>query len=183
MADLAGNSSGNTNVTIRSATSSEATTIAQLGARAAPLQYAGSPETPPEQYFRDMFIPRMISDQMNNEKKTMLVAEDQAQQIVGFTLLSRGDPSPCGPDPAGIQFWEDKKHVAIDMLYVEPSKHREGVRSELLEAAIKMAKDEGFELAWLAVLKINKPAEQLYKKKGFTTIGEFEEELVMAKIL
>ncbi|KAI0012554.1 acyl-CoA N-acyltransferase [Xylariaceae sp. FL0662B] len=175
-------SSGAISITIRSAIASEAAVIAGIGARAAPLQYDGSLSTRSGDNMSEAWTEPMVSGLIRSQKKAILVALDQARKIIGFALLSRDDMCPFYNDGTHVGKW-----VAIDGLYVDPSKHRGGVRSRLLDAVCHMASDEGFLRAWLIVYHANKAACHLYGRKNFQcvqTTGEREEQqLVMVKKL
>lgn len=57
-------------------------------------------------------------------------------------------------------------------LCVDPTTQRQGLGTQLLTHALTNAKEKGMKLAYLEVRCSNENAIALYKKKGFTKIGE-----------
>lgn len=63
-------------------------------------------------------------------------------------------------------------HVATIGTYVNISKQRQGIGTELSYQTFKKAKEKGFEKIFTYVLAENKPALQFYLKLGFKVIGK-----------
>lgn len=95
----------------------------------------------------------------------VLVAEDDAGRVVGYTALGR--PTPL----------EANRHVwHVQGLAVDPAAQRRGVARQLLDAAAAEAARRGARKLGLRVLGGNTSARALYERAGFTVEGVLREE-------
>ncbi|HVN46737.1 MAG TPA: GNAT family N-acetyltransferase [Steroidobacteraceae bacterium] len=92
----------------------------------------------------------------------VLVAEDEAQQLIGFTQLY---PSWCSLLAAPV-------YVLYD-LYVAPVARRHGVGRALLEAAAERGRRDGKLRMTLSTAKTNLTAQSLYASLGWLRDDEF----------
>ena len=83
-------------------------------------------------------------------------------QPAGFLHLLKGTPDPSVTGPKAIE---------ILRLYVDSRWHGKGVGASLMDRAIQIAHDEGYETLWLGVWEKNFRAQAFYAKYGFKTVG------------
>ena len=106
-------------------------------------------------------------------------SEDQVQARAvknvssGFTQVIE-----LGGMPIGTQVVErTAEHVRLLQLFILPEHQRHGVGSKLVQQLIDEARERGVPLQ-LRVLKVN-PAQELYKRIGFSVVDETPEHVYM----
>ncbi len=87
----------------------------------------------------------------------------------------------CGDEIAGVlklattSVPEDvrgSRPVELSKLYVHENWHGTGVAGRLMERALRIALDSGFDSMWLCVWEHNPRAQAFYRKYGFEVIGD-----------
>jgi ribosomal protein S18 acetylase RimI-like enzyme len=99
---------------------------------------------------------RFIRDRLRNNESVVLLALNEAQQIVGFCQLY---PSFCSV--------EAKPIYALYDLFVSPEARRLGAGKLLLQAAEKLAAERGKARIDLTTARTNKPAQAAYESLGW----------------
>lgn len=69
-----------------------------------------------------------------------------------------------------LSTWQGKTVVTLEDVYVKPEARHCGVATALIEYAFKLAKDRGCPRVDLITEIDNYPAQELYKKMGFTLV-------------
>ncbi|MGD8175313.1 N-acetyltransferase family protein [Marinimicrobium sp. ARAG 43.8] len=102
-----------------------------------------------------------LKERLSNQSSdfTLSVAED-LRQVVAFSIVGKPRYEAAGKT---IELW------ALNVL---PEYWRMGIGSRLVERAITYALDAGFESIELWCIKGNTPAQEAYKKLGFTESGQ-----------
>jgi len=65
-----------------------------------------------------------------------------------------------------------KKHIEVERIYVLPAFKGGGIGRQMINHALVMAKQQGFDILWLGVWEHNTKAQAFYNKMGFTAFGE-----------
>jgi ribosomal protein S18 acetylase RimI-like enzyme len=99
---------------------------------------------------------RFIGERLRRQESTILVAEDDARDILGFCQLY---PSFCSVQAAPI-------YVLYD-LFVAPSARRHGTGKALLQAAEAHARGRGVVRLDLSTARTNLSAQSLYESLGW----------------
>ena len=97
-----------------------------------------------------------IRDRLQNNESVVLLASNEAQQVVGFCQLY---PSFCSVEAKPIYSLYD--------LFVSPEARRSGVGKVLLQAAEKLASESGKARMDLTTARANKPAQAAYESLGW----------------
>lgn len=99
---------------------------------------------------------RFIRDRIQNKESVILLALNEAQQIVGFCQLY---PTFCSV--------EAKPTYTLYDLFVTPSARRLGAGKILLQAAELLASENGKVRMDLTTAKTNKSAQSVYESLGW----------------
>ncbi|MGI5901711.1 MAG: GNAT family N-acetyltransferase [Desulfitobacteriia bacterium] len=67
---------------------------------------------------------------------------------------------------------QDPESLEVERLYLKKEFHNQGLGKELMEEAIKIAREKEKAYLWLGVWENNEKAKRFYKKQGFYLIGE-----------
>lgn len=97
-----------------------------------------------------------IRDRLANKESVVVLALDETQQVVGFCQLY---PTFCSVEAAPIYSLYD--------LFVSPAARRSGAGNALLQAAEKLAAENGKTRMDLTTAKTNKPAQAAYESLGW----------------
>jgi ribosomal protein S18 acetylase RimI-like enzyme len=84
-------------------------------------------------------------------------------QPAGYVSLRTSEP------PVGLQ---GEKAIEIVQIYSERTMIGKGVGPALMEAALDLARRQGFEWIWLGVWEHNHRAQAFYRKWGFERFGD-----------
>lgn len=125
-------------------------------------------------YLNTHFTPEHILAELNNPNKRFLIAYDTTDTLssssrgrcAGFAQLTIGSSEPCVEDIS------DK--VELQRIYVDSEHHGSGLARLLMDAALSVAKSEGYKNIWLGVLQGNTRAEKFYQKFGFERVGQHD---------
>jgi ribosomal protein S18 acetylase RimI-like enzyme len=148
---------------IRIATISDATLLAELGARTFADSFAAD-NTPDDMaaYLVKSFSPGKQAAELAEPGTVFLIAEDGGQPL-GYTRLRGGNEPKCinGLHP-----------VEIVRLYSIKEMIGRGVGAALMQACIDEARRRGCDVIWLDVWEKNPRAIAFYRKWGFEKVGE-----------
>ncbi|OBS18830.1 hypothetical protein FPOA_10557 [Fusarium poae] len=154
-------------VSIRPATLSDASPIAQLGARVFTVTFGHSVQ-PHElaAYLEESYTTEAITSDINDPNKDVIVATNSNDELVGFAYLTRGSTEPC------VENLE--MTVELQRIYVDLDSHGTGVGKVLEKAIEEMARDQGFKHLWLGVWEENPRAIKAYEKWGYKQVGDHD---------
>ncbi len=96
----------------------------------------------------------LVRRELTHEWSTVLVAEDEEKQLVGFLI-----------------FWLVHDEVHILNIATDPALRRRGVAKTLLVQALQTGRSKGCRLATLEVRRSNLAALELYRAFGFRSVG------------
>ncbi len=88
---------------------------------------------------------------------------DHGGNLIGFAQLRRGQPPGC---------IKAERPVEIQRLYVSKEWHGKGVAQDLMAASIVMAEEANADHVWLGVWERNPRAIAVYRKLGFSEVGD-----------
>ncbi|MFF0813974.1 GNAT family N-acetyltransferase [Rhodococcus sp. NPDC003318] len=154
-------------VTVRPATSADATELAAVAAVTFPLA------CPPSVTDDDVadFLGSVLSEDRFAEyvgapDRTVIAAVDRGG-IVGYVMVVDGVVDDADVRAAVTAL----PAVEISKLYVLPGHHGEGVSHRLMDAAVNRARAGGAAGVWLGVNQENVRAQRFYTKQGFEKVG------------
>ncbi|WP_176159637.1 GNAT family N-acetyltransferase [Prosthecobacter debontii] len=148
---------------IRSATTSDARSIAEIHVSAWRAAYQG---ILPEGYLNRFSVEKreqIWKGACEQDDSDLLVATTRSE-VVGF----------CHLTPSRDQDSEDAGEITS--IYLAPEQKRRGLGRALVEASLALASAQGFERITLWVLVENLPARQFYEALGFRPDGMLKEE-------
>ena len=150
-------------MTIRRATISDASLLADLGARTFYETFAVD-NTPEDMaaYLAAAFSPSLQAKEITDPNTTLLIAEIDGI-AAGYAKLELSAAPSCirGPNP-----------VELSRLYVSRDFIGSGVGAALMESCMGEAKRVGTATMWLGVWEKNERAQEFYKRWGFEELGE-----------
>jgi diamine N-acetyltransferase len=153
----------NVDVTIRRATSDDANTLAELGARTFEETFAVDNTTEDmAAYLAKHFSVAQQTSELAHPASTFLIAEVDGQ-AAGYAKLHAGEP------PEEI---EGAKPIELVRLYVLQKWLGRSVGQALMRACLDEARNKGHETLWLGVWEKNARAQAFYKKWDFRAVGE-----------
>ncbi|MBA4318517.1 MAG: GNAT family N-acetyltransferase [Flavobacterium sp.] len=110
-----------------------------------------------ENYFRENFNSAQVASEINNLNSAFYLAVLDSK-TVGYLKLNFGN--------AQTEIY-NAKSMEIHRIYVLKEFHGKKIGQLLLDKAIKIAQQSGFEYIWLGVWEGNHRALQFYSKNGF----------------
>lgn len=150
-------------VTIREATARDAAELAELGARTFRATYTGAmPTGALEEFVRVQFGTQQQAGELADPACRVLVAEHD-RTMVGYVLLRACAPPIDAAAGATMQ---------LARLYVDAEAQSRGVGADLFAQAVDIAEVSGHERLWLTVWEHNTRAAAVYRRWGFTDVGE-----------
>jgi len=158
-------SARNRAISIRTATDSDANSIASLGSQvfSQSFGYSLSPEDLAA-YLEDAYTPSQIAQDLADPLNETVVACDEQNRLLGFALLTQGTMEECIADK--------KDPIELQRLYVHPDSHGSGIGKALVATLEALARERGFKTMWLGVWEDNVKAQRLYAKMGFSKVGD-----------
>lgn len=152
-------------VSLRAATGDDAARLADLAARTFVL--ACPPHTTQADIDRHVSMrlsPAAFRQDLADPQITMLVAEDDDAEAVGYAMLVAGVAPPDGPG--------GERPAELRRIYVAEQHHGTAVASLLMGRALATARSTGHDVVWLGTNQLNERAIRFYRKHGFTITGE-----------
>jgi GNAT superfamily N-acetyltransferase len=152
-------------ITIRLATSSDASLLAGLGAQAFCDAFAADlPEDDVDEYLATSFTPERLVAQIADRLTLFLVVESDGE-AVGYACLNSAEPPSCVNGSAPVQ---------LERLYLLKPWYGRGVGSLLMRACLSEARRRGYRTMWLSSWEENSRANAFYGKWGFEPVGNQE---------
>jgi GNAT superfamily N-acetyltransferase len=155
-------------VRIRVARPDEAAALAELAA--ATFALACPPHTTAESitaFIRDVLARTNFEVYLADPERLLLVAEDQAGRLTGYTMLVFGEPH----DPDAAAAIRIRPTVELSKCYVRADVHGTGTAAALMAATLDAARERGAAGSWLGVNEENARALRFYGKHGYERVG------------
>ncbi len=151
--------------TIRQATASDATRLAELGAETFREAFAAD-NTPDDlaAHLASSFAPDIQARELADPAVRYAMAEVEGA-LVGYTQVVLGHTS------RGVTA---ARPVEIRRLYVSRAVYGQGVGAALMTWCLDEARAEGADAIWLGVWERNARAIAFYERWGFRVVGEHE---------
>ena len=179
---MAGSGLGSDRVTIRRATSDDATRLAAFG-RQAFTDTFGADNTPGNLalYLAATYGPDLQRAELANPRVSCWLAESDSA-IAGYALAR------SGPAPAVVG---DESALELGRLYAGREFIGHGVGSLLMRAVLDDAKGSGIRSIWLGVWEHNPRAIAFYRRWEFETVGrqpfllghDLQQDLIMVRLV
>ena len=152
-------------IVIRKATVDDAYGIASVHVRSWQVAYRG--------HMPDDFLDGLdMGKRMNmwraltqDSDKIIFIAEDTADNIVGFSALGRSRDPDANPDTA-----------EVSAIYVHPEKWGKGIGRTLLSRSLSEVRKRDFNQLTLWVLEANQRARSFYESFGFMQDGAIKDD-------
>lgn len=155
-------------VSIRPASPQDAAAIADIGARVFDATFAHTcSQEDMDTYLADNFTPAVITAELADPAKSFYVACVGAK-VAAFLALNKDSTEPC------IEHIPAQERIEVQRLYADPDVQGRGVARLLMEAAMRIVREQGYRYAWLGVWENNVRATKFYEKFGFGRVGEHE---------
>lgn len=155
-------------VRVRPARPDEAAALADLAA--ATFALACPPHTSADAiaaFLRDVLAPANFEEFLADPDRLILVAEDAAGALTGYTMLVFGEPYDA--DAAGAI--RIRPTAELSKCYVRAEAHGSGTAAALMTATLDAARASGAAGSWLGVNQENVRALRFYGKHGFLQVG------------
>jgi len=175
-------------VIIRRAAPGDEAALAAVAAATFPL--ACPPHT--TEAAKEAFIASVLSEQrfvgyLADEPRRLLLAEDAAGAVIGYTMVNLGEPEDADVRGA-IRI---RPSAELSKCYVLPGHQGAGVAGQLMAESLRVAAETGARGMWLGVNEENSRAQRFYGKHGFERVGakrflvgdRFEDDWVMERPL
>lgn len=167
-------------VTIRSANTSDAALLAELGARTFADTFAdyNRPEDMAV-YLATSFSQEQMRMELRDSSCTFLIAEVE-NSPAGYALMRSGE----APEEVSRE-----RPIEIVRFYLSREWHGQGVANALMRACISKAEQDGCDAIWLGVWERNTRAQAFYRKWNFREVGthlfqlgsDLQNDLLMAR--
>jgi len=166
------------NVVVREARSSDAASIASIGAATFEASFGHSmPKEHLDDYLSTTYTEATFLKELSNPSDQFFIAElpldDSSQSTpIGFIQVRKGSTEPCIP--------KDIPGIEIYRIYVSKDHLGAGAGKVLMERGIQWAEDqlakqrgssEEKALIWLGVWEENLKAQRFYARFGFEQVG------------
>lgn len=152
----------NSGIIVRAANSSDASCLAELGARTFLAAFAEHNDPADiDAYVAEAFNQDTILQELENPGCLFWVAV-AGDTHIGYAKIRKGEPPECvgGPKP-----------IELERIYVHASRQSTGVGALLLQAVFDYARHEGYETVWLGAWEKNPNARRFYERHGFVPVG------------
>ena len=153
----------NSTLSIRRASASDASLLAELGART--FHDAFSADNTAEDmdaYMSVAFTPEKLAAELADADTAFFVAEIDGA-AVGYAQLRAGEAPPCV---------EGARPIELARLYVSQAWLGRGVGEALMRACVEEACAAGHRTIWLGVWERNPRAQAFYRKWDFRVVGD-----------
>jgi diamine N-acetyltransferase len=155
-------------ITVRSASSTDAASLAELAAETFPL--ACPPHTTAEAiaaFIAEHFTVARFVEYLGDADRTLLVAMEPGGRFVGYSMLIAGEPR----DADAAAAVELRPTIELSKFYTRAAAHGTGVGAPLMAATLDTASASGARSTWLGVNEENARAIRFYEKHGFQKVG------------
>jgi diamine N-acetyltransferase len=148
---------------IRTASVSDTTLLADLGARTFASAFAADNTAEDmADYLATNFNLERLAQELGDVDSTFFIAEIEGD-AVGYAKMKKGEAPSCVTNSLTIE---------LVRLYILPEYFGRGVGEALMRACLEEAKQAGFQTIWLGVWENNHRAQAFYRKFGFQVVGE-----------
>ncbi len=149
--------------TIRKATPEDAARLSELGAAIFVQSYQYSyDQEDMDAYLDETFSKQRIAEEINTETIYYYVAEAN-DVIVGFVKFYTYRWTPR---------FKGKITFEVERLYIQKDMEGQNIGSQLITAALDIAKQKKYKIIWLSVWEHNERGIHFYQQHGFTIIGD-----------
>lgn len=147
---------------IRTASATDARTIAALGAETFTISF-GAQNTPENlaAHLAKSFGEDIQRRELADPSLTYLIAE-VGDRVAGYALVHAGEAPACVTGPSPIE---------VLRFYVVHDFHGTGIAQALMDACANEARRRGGRTLWLGVWSLNPRAIRFYQKCGFEDVG------------
>lgn len=156
---------------VRRATRADAAALAEVAAETFGLACPpGMSEQSVAAFVAEHLTPERFAEYVDDPARAVLIAEEDAEEgarAVGYAMLVHGEPY----DENARAVVRHRPTTELSKIYVLPTAHGGGVATELLEAALAVARDVGAAGMWLGTNQANVRAQRFYVKSGFEKVG------------
>jgi diamine N-acetyltransferase len=150
--------------TIRRCTTSDAPSVAELGARLFAQTYGPThPEPELSRYLARSFSMAGVHDAISDDDVSIFLVEDSLGVPVAYAYLRSTPEAPGGVD--GVRPFE------IVRFYVDSACQGRGIGAALMNACSRDAMERGADVIWLQVWKEAPWAVGFYQRMGFSVVG------------
>lgn len=111
---------------------------------------------------------KMIEDYVNENNMYLYMESNQIAGAMAITMSQGSDYH----DVAWKTEAADDKAAVIHILGVSPAYQGRGIGKQMIEEAMKLAKNSGKTVLRLDSLASNTPAQNMYREKGFSYCGK-----------
>lgn len=155
-------------VRVRPAHVAEAAALARLAAVTFPLACPPGSTAADQQAFLDQHLSaERFAAYTADPARLVLVADDAAGELLGYTMLVR--TAPADPDVRAALTLSPT--VELSKCYVRAASHGTGVSGRLMTATLDAAARTGAAGVWLGVNQLNGRARAFYARHGFAVVG------------
>ncbi|MCU1445951.1 GNAT family N-acetyltransferase [Cryobacterium sp.] len=157
-----------TEVRVRPARPGEAAALAELAA--ATFALACPPHTSADAiaaFLRDVLAPANFEVFLADPERLLLVAENDAVTLMGYTMLVFGEPH----DADAADAIRIRPTAELSKCYVRAEAHGTGAAGALMAATLDAARERGATGSWLGVNQENDRALRFYGKHGYERVG------------
>jgi len=151
-----------TSFTIRTATASDAESLAKIGAECFYETYlADNTPADMELHLKRTFSESLQAQELAHSTNHCLLLYHLAE-LAGYCLMGLSAPPAIVTGP---------KPIEIRRFYLQKRWHGLGGAQQLMHAAIEFARDSGHKTVWLGAFAKNMRAIAFYKRFGFDDVG------------
>ena len=154
---------GTIGVTIRRATTEDAASLADLGARLFDQTFrAQNTAEDMESFLASTYSPDLQRAEIADPDRTTFLALGGDGSAIGFAMVRRGTRAN------GVI---GERPVEVQRIYVDRESHGSGVGASLMNSCVEQARAWNGDILWLGVFQKNPRAIAFYKRQGFEIVG------------
>jgi GNAT superfamily N-acetyltransferase len=172
----------NSGIIVRTANSSDASCLAELGARTFLAAFAKHNNPADiDAYVTEAFNQNTILQELEDPgcRFWLAVADDT---YIGYAKIRKSEPLECVGG---------SKPIELERIYVDASRQSTGVGALLMQEVFDYARHEGYKSVWLGAWEKNPNARRFYERHGFVPVGskyfmvgnDRQNDVVMCRIL
>jgi ribosomal protein S18 acetylase RimI-like enzyme len=152
---------------VRPATRADAPALAEVAAATFGLACPpGMSEQSVAAFVAEHLTPERFAEYVDDPARAVLIAEE-GTRAVGYAMLVHGEPY----DENARAVVRHRPTTELSKIYVLPDAHGAGIATDLLEAALAVARGVGAVGMWLGTNQANVRAQRFYVKSGFEKVG------------